>query len=340
MLAGTLWRFGMLGKKLLVEYRHERAIVLESTFLAVLPEDFKGSKIQQNRLQDFGQPFHIYRLKSPMLESLKPLGIAIGKVGYKFGRLIIHPIQEIAYFSDDDIYALGPDWYAGLFAAAAQGDLKGEGSTHYTKWPTHPHTIARMQAAGLTPRILYMIRNPVTRAVSHYLHEWSMGVMGSDPLQAFARHHELVDYGCYGEQIAPFVDAFGPENVCLTSLEQFTADPGGELARLGDFIGMVEPAIWQDDLGAQNTSADRIRRFPLHGLLIDNPVAAALRRTLIPKSIRTRIRDARRLGAKRPDLSPDLVARLEARFEEDRVRLSGLFPDHPALRLAYPFLDR
>ena len=45
--------------------------------------------------------------------------------------------KEPCYFSDDDVFDRGEDWYRGLFSGAGAGDLRGESSTHYTKLPTH-----------------------------------------------------------------------------------------------------------------------------------------------------------------------------------------------------------
>jgi len=201
--------------------------------------------------------------------------------------------KEPNFFSDDAIWARGPDWYRGLFAAAAAGDLKGEASTHYTKLPTHPKTLERMEAIVGTPKIVYMIRNPVERAVSHYIHDWSQGRMTASPAEAFARVPEFVDYGRYGMQIAPYVTRFGAQNVCLTSLEQLQAGSVGEFERIGAFLG--RRVLWREDLGAQNVSSERARRLPLHGLLVDNPIATPLRRALVPKALRTRIREGRRM---------------------------------------------
>lgn len=243
--------------------------------------------------------------------------------------------KEPNFFSDDEIWAKGEDWYRGLFAEAAEGDLKGEASTHYAKLPTHPRALGRMAGMLATPKIIYMIRNPVERTVSHYIHEWSQNEMAGDPVQAFARHPELVDYGRYGMQIAPYVERFGAEKVLLTSLEALKAEPRAELARIGAFLG--RRLSWRDDIGAQNVSAERSRRLPLQGLFVDNPVAEVLRRTLVPKRLRTRIREGRRM-TDRPELPDTLREAIEGAFAEDREVLASLFPNHPALGLCYPFL--
>ena len=70
------------------------------------------------------------------------------QLGTQDGLFMTDP-KEPYYFSDDPVFAQGPDWYAGLFADAAPGDLTGEATTHYTKRPDYPDTIARIQAAGL-----------------------------------------------------------------------------------------------------------------------------------------------------------------------------------------------
>lgn len=244
--------------------------------------------------------------------------------------------KEPNYFSDDDVFARGQDWYEGLYADAAPGDLRGEASTHYTKLPTYPQTLARMQALLPAPRLIYMIRNPLTRAVSHYIHEWTEARMGADPIAALRDHPELVEYGCYGMQIAPFLQAYGPERILLTSLEQIKAGPDAEFARIAAFLGLSEGAAWHHDLAPQNVSSERMRRMALQGLLIDNPVARVLRRSLVPKPVRTWIRQ-RRAMPDRPELPEEVKARLRAAFLDDRARLATMFPGHPALDLCYPF---
>jgi sulfotransferase family protein len=247
--------------------------------------------------------------------------------------------KEPNFFSDDAVYAQGADWYQALFTPAAPDDLTGEASTHYTKLPTYPHTVKRMAQMLEAPKLIYVIRDPVARAVSHYLHGWSEGQMGDDPVAEFARHPELVTYGHYPMQLAPFIEAFGVGAICLSSLEQLSTDPDGELRRIGHHIGAPAPLVWDHGLGAQNVSAERVRKLPLHGLLVDNPVARALRHALVPKSVRTRIRMAR-TPKERPTLPAGLRAQLEDRFAPDRAALAQLFPDHPALPLCYGFTER
>ena len=234
--------------------------------------------------------------------------------------------KEPNFFSDPDIWARGMDWYQGLFAGARPGDLKGEASTHYTKLPTYPECAARLIAALPDIRLVYMTRDPIARLISHYLHEWSMGVITCDLETALERHPELIAYSCYGMQIAPYVEAYGAARICLSSLERIEAAPQAELSRVAAFIGYPGAAVWQSAEARMNVSAERIRRFPGYGLLVDNPVAAGLRRVLVPKALRQAVK--RRLQRRdRPELEPASRQRLVEIFARDQARLQALLPE-------------
>lgn len=237
--------------------------------------------------------------------------------------------KEPNYFSDDDVFARGQDWYEELFAPARAGDLKGEASTHYTKLPTYPQTLARMSAVLAAPRLIYVMRDPIKRAISHYMHEWSMGNMGDDPVVAFRTHPELLDYSRYGMQIEPYLNQYGRAAIHLVSFEQMTADPQRVLSGIGQFLGRGD-LIWDHGIEAQNVSAERVRRLPLHGLIVDSKLATVLRRTLVPKALRNRIRSARQMKT-RPELPASLRNELAERLAGDQARLAALFPGDPAL---------
>ena len=259
------------------------------------------------------------------------------QLGQQAGVFMTDP-KEPNFFSDDAVYAQGTDWYGALFEGAAAGDLKGEASTHYTKLPTYPQTLTRMQRmlGKGDVKLIYMIRNPMARAVSHYIHEWTEGRLGRDADAAFQTCPEIVEYGRFAMQITPFIEAYGKEAVFLTSLEQIKSDPDGEFARVADFLGL-QNATWVHDMPAQNVSAERMRSNALVDWTIQNPVLRSLRHKLVPKGLRTRIRQKFTMQD-RPDIPEALQARMRATFAQDRADLAKLFPDHPALDLSYPFL--
>ena len=244
--------------------------------------------------------------------------------------------KEPNFFSDDTVFARGRDWYEGLFAAAPPGALKGEASTHYTKLPTHPQACPRMAALLEAPRLVYVIRDPLERLVSHYLHGVSLGEIRGGLDSALARHPELVEYGRYAMQLAPWLERYGAERICLSSLERIEADPEGELARIARFIGHDGPVAWAGEHARENASAERVRRFPGYALLVESRTGTALRRALVPSGLRRAIR-ARLSMRERPALAEAERARLIEVFTADRAELARLLPGAPDLSASYPW---
>jgi hypothetical protein len=230
--------------------------------------------------------------------------------------------KEPCYFSDDDVFAQGEDWYQALFAGAAETDLCGESSTHYTKLPRYPHTVDRIAAHSSTPKFIYVLRHPVDRLVSHYVHDWSFNVVPDTIGAAIDANPDLVDFGRYAYQIRPYVEHFGRDRIHAVRFERFTADPQRELDGIGAFLGHEGPLRWQE-LEAANVSAQRMRSSPWRDKLLDNKFAATVRRAVVPKSVRERVAGLWQMQD-RPELPDALRAELEEIFDEDLADLSDL----------------
>lgn len=228
--------------------------------------------------------------------------------------------KEPNFFSDDDQYAKGMAWYAALFSAAPANDLLGEASTHYTKLPTYPLCVARLHKHLPNTRLVYVMRHPVDRLVSHYMHEWSLGNVDCGIDEAVARHPEMVAYGKYAMQLAPIFDSYSRGAVLPVFFDRLIREPQAELERVCRFIGYTKAPIWKTDLKPENVSSERIRKFPLYDFVIDSAPAAWLRRTLIPKSWREKVR-ANLAMRQRPVLSPAVRTELEAEFDRDLATL-------------------
>nr|WP_197526800.1 sulfotransferase [Pirellulimonas nuda] len=230
--------------------------------------------------------------------------------------------KEPCYFSDDEVYARGENWYRGLFDDARPGDLRGESSTHYTKLPTYPATVERMHAAFPRLKLIYVMRHPVDRLVSQYMHEWSVRNVNLSIDDAIDAFPGLIDYGRYARQLAPYLEAFGPCQVLPVFFERLKVTPQGELERITDFLGLGQKPAWNDEVAAQNRSNERLRTSRLRDAVVHAPGISWLRRTLVPKRVRDRVKSLWRLPAK-PELRPETEARLLKAFDDDLRVLGG-----------------
>lgn len=238
--------------------------------------------------------------------------------------IVMSSPKEPNFFSDDEQYAKGMSWYSQIFDGPTKC-LKGESSTHYTKFPNYPKTIERMQANGLSDaKFIYVIRHPIDRLVSHYIHEWSQSVISEHIDDAIFHHPELIDYSSYFKQLSHYLDAFSRKQILLVFYDSLISRPQFELTRICQFIGYRGDVNWDFGMEKQNVSAQRIKRFPLDDFFIHSKPATFLRRAFVPRSLRNRVKKELTMS-KRPELSSQSKAHLEAVFNKDLLRLGQLF---------------
>jgi hypothetical protein len=229
--------------------------------------------------------------------------------------------KEPNFFSDDDQYARGLDWYWSLFRDAGTGVLCGESSTHYTKLPTYPHTVERLRKALPDVKLVYVMRHPIDRLISQYVHEKIEGTVTAPIDEAVDRRPELVAYSLYSMQVEPFLAAYGPERVLPVFFERLIARPQDELERIWRFLGAAGRPAWDHALAPLNSGGSHLRRSPLRTALVNSPALTPIRRRLIPKPWAERLKALWRVRPHRPAPAPATVERLRDRFDDDLARL-------------------
>ncbi len=227
--------------------------------------------------------------------------------------------KEIYYFSDDPVYAKGIDWYARHFAGAPAASICGESTTHYTKLPTYPETIARIADCLPAAKFIYVMRDPVSRLVSQYIHQWTERQITVPLGLALRQHPELIAYSRYAMQLEPYFDTFGRDRVLPVFVPRLKSSPQSELERVVRFLGSREPVCWQDGRSGENTSSDRMRVSPLRDRLVYAPGVSWIRQQL-PQSWRD---GAKRLWQKRsrPELTAADRQLVSEQLDGDMARL-------------------
>lgn len=232
--------------------------------------------------------------------------------------------KEPNYFSDDAEYERGEQWYNALFDRAEVNDLCGESSTHYTKLPDYPLTVERMAKKLKSPKFIYVMRHPVDRLISHYIHQWSQNVIKYGINEAIDSYKELTSYSCYAKQLEPYFNRFGQENILPIFTEAIRRNPQEQLDKVTKFIGYQGRAIWEEDVTSQNISGNRIRAFKGYRWLVESDLMTFIRRSMIPKSIRNKVKQ-RLTMQKRPEIDEIHLSKLTTVFDQDLFRLGRCF---------------
>jgi hypothetical protein len=140
--------------------------------------------------------------------------------------------------------------YLALYADAAGYRRRGDCSTAYLYSCTAAGAIA---AECPDAKILVMVRDPVTRAISEYRMRRAIGSARGKLGEELAQELELLRRnlplyhgarmylraGLYSEQIERYHRTFGPENVKVIVFERFVRDQQSHLDRVCDFLGIA-----------------------------------------------------------------------------------------------------
>lgn len=228
-------------------------------------------------------------------------------------------LKEPNFFSNDEEYQKGMEWYFSQFQEAKENDICGESSTHYTKLPTYPYTIERILAHVPDAKFIYVMRHPLDRLISQYIHEWTQRVVDININEAIDQHPELITYSKYTMQIQPYFDTFGKDRILPVFFERLLKYPQPELERICNFIGYPHQPQWQN-LDAVNVSTERMRQSEWRDLIVETPILKEIRRNFIPQSFRDWVKSLW-IMKKKPQLDKKNKEYLKSIFDEDLKRL-------------------
>lgn len=232
--------------------------------------------------------------------------------------------------------------YDDLFAPARDDQVRGE-STPFYLWSRPAHRRIAEHLPGV--RLVAVVRDPIDRAYSNWMHLWSDGLERvADFEAAFALQQERVDagwapfwryrdLGLYGEQLRHLYDYVQREQVLVVRYRDIVDDPVSAVDKVCAFLG-IEPGH------VGHIPRDNSRSFARPGLR-STVVGAAIRAGAFAgqfappqvwRKASTPLTAALQAGdAHRPMLSPQARERLMPHFHEDITLLSELTGEDFAL---------
>jgi sulfotransferase family protein len=238
--------------------------------------------------------------------------------------------KELNFFVEELNWDLGPDWYASHFDAAVP--VRGETSPHYTARPRYDGVAKRMRETLGDARLIYMVRDPVDRMLSHYLHN-AAGGYESRPLDEALgdEHTAYVDRSRYAYQLDPYLEAFGAEGVEIVAREELKDSRAETMRRLFGFVG-VNPEFTSEqfDREWETGSAKGGGRFRLMDRAVRLPGLRGLDRNFdrLPERMRWAVErlvhDPESGAAAKPELPDELRKRLVELFRPDVARLEEM----------------
>ena len=225
-------------------------------------------------------------------------------------------------------YSANRTRYVHLFRDAGDAMYAGESSTHYTKLPRITGIPNRMAALSPEARIVYLVRDPVDRTISHYRFAVARKSERRACIDALKSEPFYCAVGDYARQIGTYFDQFPPERIHLCVLEDLVADPVRELGRLYAWLGVELPADLAG-LSRRNSLAANVSQARGPAVLHDIGRSRQYQRVasaLVPASLRTLARRwLNRPVAAEAVRTPDVVAYLRSVHGPQIADLEHLF---------------
>lgn len=231
-----------------------------------------------------------------------------------------------ALCSDDVLSEAGRREYASRYAAARERILI-DASTGYTKRPDQEGMAERARALlDENFLVIYVVRHPIDRILSHYHHELSIGQAGPSVDEEVRTSPRFVNYSRYAYQLQPWVDAIGLQRIRVVRFEDYKDHRLEVIAQLQGFLGLSPSCSSVDVDKVYNKSHGKPIRNRFWSAIYANSYYRNWLRPWLPMKLRLKIRD--HLLPKAPERSSELLPEtdrwLRTILTDDVAQLSKL----------------
>lgn len=232
-------------------------------------------------------------------------------------QIFMPELHELNFFSEPD-WRERLDWYASQFAGASE-PVRGEKSVHYTMYPYKPNVAERIHEVIPDAKLIYLVRDPIPRIVSHYVQACVQGMEPRPLNDALTPVDDPANwYVCtsrYGSQLRKYLSIFPADQILIVDHADLHNQRETTLRRIFGFLG-VEEAFQPPQIDRMMITRERQMRPTKVGWRLRTSTPASLIRRL-PAPLGTPLAEAaRRVFYRRVEQRPTLDPALRRRLAE------------------------
>ena len=245
--------------------------------------------------------------------------------------------KELNFFVEELNWDLGMDWYRGRFDG--RFDVRGESSPHYTNLPRFKGVAERIREHVSDAKLIYMVRDPISRILSHWRHATGAGYETRPMNEVLTRDDQgYVTRSMYWMQLQPYIEQFDRDRIEVIAQEELHADREGTMRRAFSFAGVDDGfTSEQFDREWEKSTAKEGDRYQFMEKLIKLPGFRSFDRNFdrLPERMRWMVEkvvhDPDKPSAPKPELPDSIRDHLLGLFGEDVAALQKFagreFPD-------------
>jgi hypothetical protein len=231
--------------------------------------------------------------------------------------------KELNFFVEELNWDLGLDWYASRFDDRFK--VRGESSPHYTNLPRFEGVAERIHEHCPDARLLYMVRDPIKRILSHWVHATGAGYETGDLVETLSNpDSSYINRSKFWLQLQPYLGLFDREQITVIAQEELQAEREATMRKAFAFAGVDESFVSEQfDREWEKSGAKEGDKYQLMEKLIKLPGFRSFDRNFdrLPEPLRWRVEklvhDPEKPPAPKPKLPDDLFETIRGRFSED-----------------------
>ena len=222
--------------------------------------------------------------------------------------------------------------YQALFTEGSGKKAIGEASTVYLYEPSAAERIEHYLGQ---PKLIVVLRNPVSRAYSSYLHLVRDGQETLSFEAALEAENQRIsdkwpplwhyqNRGFYAQQLQRYFDRFDPAQIKICLFEDLVANPLGLMQELFEFLE-IDPKFEPDVSKRANRSGVPKLRWLSHLLNRQNPIKN-IAKTMVPTGLRKNIYNTLQTSntGDKTQINPQLKQKLIQYYRDDVDQLQTL----------------
>jgi hypothetical protein len=166
--------------------------------------------------------------------------------------------KELRFFSHGHVWNRGVPWYESQFTGNAK--LHGETSPAYSQYPRFPEVPRRIHELVPGVKLIYIVRDPIERLVSHYTFSVAKGrERGTLDDAVRSPSSRYVDISLYYTQVSRYLPYFDRSRILIVSSEDLQARRLETLQEVFRFLDV-------DDTFSSPAFSDRLNEAGEHRL--------------------------------------------------------------------------
>ncbi|MEX2393012.1 MAG: sulfotransferase [Actinomycetota bacterium] len=227
----------------------------------------------------------------------------------------VSSIKETDFFLGEEAFAHGLDWYESLFERDVAA--VGEASPNYTKrhlWSAVPERIA---AVVPDVKLIYVVREPIERLVSHYIHNYSHGRENRSIDKALMEEPGYLLTSSYAHQLDPFIERFGVDRILVLDSADLDQSTATSMRTVFDHLSVTNRIADRLEYERHHSSDGKRRRS-----IVDRRIPIKKVRGLLRLVLPRALTDPRPIG--RPEISATTHDMLVERLRPDIDRFRSL----------------